>query len=127
RLEQIPSASFGLVLGMLGHAVGWPMPRGGAQMIARALASHLESLRGDIVTGKRVESLLELPRARALLFDVTPRQFMQIAADRLPISYRRKLEQYRYGPGVFKIDYALSDPIPWQAEECSRAGTVHVG
>jgi phytoene dehydrogenase-like protein len=126
-LEQTASAAFGLVLGMSAHAVGWPMPRGGAQQIADALAAHLRLLGGEIVTNTRVESLDALPLARAVLVDVTPRQLLRLAGARLPASYRRRLEAYRYGPGVFKLDYALRAPIPWQAAECRRAGTVHVG
>jgi phytoene dehydrogenase-like protein len=126
-MEQCASAAFGLVLGMMGHAVGWPMPRGGAQQIAEALASYLRSLGGEIRTQYRVENLEQLPSARAILMDLTPRQVLRVAGSRLPPTYRRRLEAYRYGPGVFKIDYALRGPIPWRAEACGRAGTVHVG
>jgi len=126
-LEQIPSAGFGLVLGMLGHAVGWPLPRGGSQQLANALAAHFRSLGGEIVVNRRVADLAELPLARAVLLDVTPKQLLIIAGDRLPGSYRKKLERFRYGPGVFKIDYALGGPIPWKATGCSQAGTVHLG
>ncbi|HWH71865.1 MAG TPA: NAD(P)/FAD-dependent oxidoreductase [Candidatus Sulfotelmatobacter sp.] len=126
-LEEIPSAAFGLVLGLLGHAVGWPLPRGGAQSIANALAAHLRSLGGEILTHSPVESLDQLPLARAILLDLTPRQVLRLAGHKLPVSYQRRLERYRYGPGVFKIDYALAAPIPWKAAACRRAGTVHVG
>jgi phytoene dehydrogenase-like protein len=126
-LEKLPTASFGLVLGILGHAVGWPLPQGGSQRIADALAAHLRALGGEIVTNTLVESLDRLPPARVIMFDLTPRQFLRLAADRLPPGYRRGLEKYRYGPGVFKVDWALDGPIPWQAAECARAGTVHVG
>jgi phytoene dehydrogenase-like protein len=126
-LEQPPSAAFGLVLGLLGHTVGWPIPRGGAQRIADALASYLTARGGEIRTDRRVESLDELPRARATLFDVTPRQLVRIAGDRLPTGYRRRLERYRYGPGTFKVDWALDGPLPWRAADCARAGTVHLG
>ena len=126
-LEQRPSASFGLVLATLGHARGWPFPRGGSQKIADALASYLRSLGGEIVTGARVESADELPPARAWLYDVTPRQLESIMGKRLPERYRRALSHYRYGPGVFKVDFALDGPIPWKARECARAGTVHLG
>jgi phytoene dehydrogenase-like protein len=126
-LEQPPSASFGLLLALLGHAVGWPVARGGSQRIANALASYLRSLGGEIVAGTAVKSLAELPRARAILCDVTPRQLLRIAGDRLPPGYRRQLERFRYGPGVFKLDWALDGPIPWNAPECARAGTVHMG
>lgn len=126
-LEKPPTASFGLVLGILGHAVGWPLPKGGSQRIADALAAYLRSLGGEIVTNSPVESLDALPPARLVMADITPRQFLGLAGDRLPPGYRRQLEGYRYGPGVFKVDWALDGPIPWQAAECLRAGTVHVG
>src|SRR6185503_13594775 len=115
------------VLGLLAHAVGWPMPRGGSQKISDALAAHFCSLGGVVQTKSPVNSLDELPRARAYLLDVTPRQLMQIAGTRLPSGYKEKLSRYRYGPGVFKTDYALSSPIPWLAPECARAGTIHLG
>ncbi len=126
-LDQPITAAFGLVLGILGHAVGWPLALGGAQTVADALASCLRSLGGEIATGSPVESLEALPRARAVLLDVTPRQLVRIAASRLPSWYRRRLTGYRYGPGAFKMDWALDGPIPWKAEECGRAGTVHLG
>ena len=126
-LTASPSAAFGLMLGLLGHHVGWPLPRGGSQAIADALASYLRSLGGEIECGRPVASLEELQPARAVLLDVTPRQLVRIAGDRLPSGYRRRLERYRYGPGVFKLDLALDGPIPWQAQECARAATVHLG
>jgi phytoene dehydrogenase-like protein len=126
-LEQVPSASIALVLGLLAHAVGWPMPRGGAQRIANALAEHFRSLGGEIVTAHCVNNLDELPSCRAVLLDLTPRQFLRIAEHRLPPRYARALRRFRYGPAAFKVDYALAAPIPWLAEECTRAGTVHVG
>jgi phytoene dehydrogenase-like protein len=126
-LERRPTAAFGLMLGMLGHTAGWPIARGGSQAIADSLASYLRSLGGEILLDRRVESMRELPPARAVLFDVTPRQLLRIAGDRLPGRYRRRLERYRYGPGVFKLDWALEGPVPWKAEECGRAGTVHLG
>jgi phytoene dehydrogenase-like protein len=126
-LEKVASASFGLVLGVTGHAVGWPLPRGGSQALADALASYLRSLGGEIATGAPVESLDELDGARTVLCDVTPRQFLALAGSRLTGRYRRALERYRYGPGVFKLDWALSAPIPWSAPQCEQAGTVHLG
>lgn len=126
-LEQSPSAAAGLVLACLGHAVGWPLPKGGSQQIAEALAAYLRALGGEIVTGFEVSSLKELPLAKAYLFDVTPRQLLQIAGDALPSRYQHQLERYRYGPGVFKLDLALDGPVPWKAPECSRAATVHLG
>jgi phytoene dehydrogenase-like protein len=126
-LDQLASAAVGLVLGIVGHAVGWPVPRGGSQSIARALASYLRSLGGEIVTGAPVSSIDELPSTRTVLCDLTPRQLLRIAGHRLPAAYRQKLERYRYGPAAFKLDWALDGPIPWKAAACSRAGTVHVG
>jgi len=126
-LEDPLTAAFGLVLGMSGHAVGWPLPRSGSQAVGDALAALVRAHGGEIVTDAPVASLAELPASRVALFDVTPRQLVAIAGDRLPAGYRRRLERYRYGPGVFKIDAALDGPIPWKAAECARAGTVHLG
>jgi len=126
-LEWPTTSAFGLMLGALGHVVGWPLPRGGSQAIADAMAAYLADLGGEIVTGHEVISLRELPPARAILLDVTPRQVVQLAGDQLPAKYRRQLNKYRYGQGVFKIDWALSEPIPWRAKACRRAGTVHIG
>lgn len=126
-LERAATSSFGLVLLALGHVHGWPVARGGSQQIADALASYLRSLGGEIETGAPVESLAELPRARAVLCDVTPRELVRLAGDRLLGRYRRALERFRYGPGVFKLDYALDGPVPWSAPECARAGTIHLG
>lgn len=126
-LERMATAAFGLVLGVTGHAVGWAMPRGGAGRITHALASYLRSLGGEIVTRRRVETIDDLPPARLILCDVTPRQLLRLAGHRLPASYRRQLERYRYGPAAYKIDWALDAPVPWKAEECLRAGTVHLG
>lgn len=121
------SAAFALVLGSAAHAVGWPFPRGGSQRIADALASVLHERGGEIVAERRVTSMGDVPPACAVLFDLAPRQVARIAGDRLPAGYRRALETYRHGPGVFKLDYALDGPVPWLAAECARAGTVHVG
>jgi phytoene dehydrogenase-like protein len=126
-LDRKPTAAFGLVLALLAHAVGWPIPRGGAQKIADALASYLRSLGGEIVTGAPVISVDDLPPARAVLCDVTPRQLLSIAGHKLSPAFRRSLLRYRYGPGAFKIDWALDGPIPWNAAECGRAATVHIG
>jgi phytoene dehydrogenase-like protein len=121
------TASFGLVLGLVSHAIGWPMARGGSQRIADALGAHLRSLGGEIATGHPVRSRGDLPDARVLLLDTSPGDLVRIAGDELPEGYRRALARYRYGPGVFKADYALDGPIPWRAGACLRAGTVHVG
>jgi phytoene dehydrogenase-like protein len=126
-LDAMASAAFGWVLAISAHAVGWPIPRGGSQQITNALASYFESLGGRIVVNNKVRSLNELADSAIALCDLTPRQFMEIAADRLPDSFCRKLSRYRYGAGAFKMDWALSDPIPWDAPECARAGTVHIG
>jgi phytoene dehydrogenase-like protein len=126
-LDRRPSAGFALVLGAMAHVAGWPLPRGGSQQISNALAAYLRSLGGEIVTGTRVESLDRLPPARAVLCDLSPRPFLRVAGNRLPSSYRRTLERYRYGMGVFKVDFALDRPIPWRDAVCAQAGTVHVG
>jgi len=126
-LDQSPTAAFGLLLGLLGHSGGWPLPKGGSQSISNALASCLRSLGGQIVTGTSIESFNDLPEARAILFDLTPRQILKIASNRLPSGYQRELQRYQYGAGVFKVDWALSSPIPWKARECATAATVHVG
>ncbi|HYX48362.1 MAG TPA: NAD(P)/FAD-dependent oxidoreductase, partial [Ktedonobacteraceae bacterium] len=126
-LEQSPTAGTGLLLGILGHAVGWPIARGGSQKIVDALAAYLLSLGGEIFTDVEVKSIDALPPARVILCDITPRQLLRIAGNYLPNSYQWQLKRYRYGPGIFKIDYALDGPIPWKAEECLRAGTVHIG
>jgi phytoene dehydrogenase-like protein len=123
------SPAVGLVLGAAAHVVGWPVPRGGAQAISDALIACLTELGGTVHTGRRIASLDELDADEdtLLLCDVTPRQLLRLARERLQKTYRKAMEDYRYGPGVFKIDYALSAPIPWKARECNRAITVHVG
>jgi phytoene dehydrogenase-like protein len=126
-LERIPTASFGLILGASGHAVGWPQPDGGAQRIPDALAAVLREHGGEIRTNWTVKSLHELPSARMILLDLTPAQLLRLGGTRWPAGYRRRLERYRYGPGVFKVDWALDGPIPWRAEACRRAGTIHLG
>jgi phytoene dehydrogenase-like protein len=126
-LEQAPSAAFGLVLGAAGHASGWPVARGGSQALADALAAYLRELGGEIITGAYIQSLDELPPATAILCDVTPRQLLRMAGERLSTVYRAALNHYRYGPGAFKVDYALDGPVPWRDPDCLRAGVVHVG
>ena len=126
-LEQRPSGGIGLVLATLAHVAGWPIPRGGAQRIAEAMAAYLRSLGGQIVTSAPVRSIDDLPSARAILCDLSPRPFLRIAGHRFPDRYRRQLERFRYGMGVFKIDWALDAAIPWRAPACGRAATVHVG
>jgi phytoene dehydrogenase-like protein len=126
-LESRGTGAFALMLQLLGHGVGWPIAEGGSAAITGAMASLLESLGGEIATDAPVRSLADVEGARAVLFDVTPRALLEIAGDALPGRYTRALRSFRYGPGVFKLDYALSDPVPWAAEEPRRAGTVHVG
>jgi phytoene dehydrogenase-like protein len=126
-LTRPVTTAFGLVLGLVGHAVGWPIPEGGSQRISDALAAHLRSLGGTIHTGTRVTSLDIAEGADAVLFDLTPRQFLDIAGNEVPERYRKTLRNYRYGPGVFKIDWALDGPVPWTAPECHQAGTIHLG
>lgn len=120
------TASAGLMLALAAHEVGWPVARGGSQAIADALISYLESLGGSVETRALVTTIGQLPSARAYLFDVMPHDLAAIAADRLPGGYRAALRRYRHGPAVFKVDYALSEPVPWKAGEARRAATVHV-
>jgi phytoene dehydrogenase-like protein len=126
-LEWSATAAFGLLLGICAHADGWPVARGGSQKVADALAAHFRSLGGVIETGRPVNTLDELPSARSVLCDVTPRQLMRLAGDKLPPAYARRLERFRYGPAAFKLDWALSAPVPWKSPACARAATVHLG
>ena len=126
-LEYWGSAAFGLVLAITGHCVGWPLARGGAQKLSEALAAYLLSLGGEIVCNTRVQKLDDLPPSRVVLCDLTPRQLLEIGAESLSSRYRKKLERYRYGMAAFKMDWALSGPVPWKAPECARAATVHLG
>ncbi len=126
-LSQLPTGAVALFFGLLAHMVGWPVAEGGSQRIADALVAHLRSLGGEVRTGHRVRSLDDVPAAGTVMFDLTPRQLARIAGDDLPSGYRARLERFRYGPGVFKVDWALDGPIPWRAAGCHRAATVHVG
>lgn len=126
-MDRWISSATALVLWATGYSVGWPFAQGGSQSIALALGDCLQDLGGRIATGIRVTRLDELPAARVLLCDVTPRQFLALAGDRVSSSERRSLQGYRYGPGVFKLDWALDAPIPWKSPACLRAGTVHLG
>ena len=126
-LEQPLSGGLALSLGVAGHAVGWPFARGGAVKLAQALAGALKEAGGEITCGWRVRSLDELPPARAVLCDVTPRALAQLAGPRLSDEFKKRLRLYRHGPGTFKLDWALDGPIPWRAAQVARAGTVHVG
>ena len=123
-LERRPSAGFGLALVAFGHVVGWPFPRAGSSALAEALAARLRELGGTIRTAVPAD---ELPRAELVLCDVMPRELVRLARGRLPARYERRLLRYRHGPGAFKVDWALSGPIPWRAEACRRAATVHLG
>jgi phytoene dehydrogenase-like protein len=123
-LERRPSAGFALALLTMSHAVGWPFPRGGAQRLTAALVARLAAFGGSVRTGTPVDVL---PEADLVLADVAPRELVRIALGRLPPRYEHELAGYRYGPGAFKLDWALSAPIPWRAPEVARAGTVHVG
>jgi len=127
-LDEPLSPAIGLVLGAAAHVVGWPVPRGGSQSITNALIAYLEKLGSAVYTGRRITSLAEVdPREGLVLCDLTPRQLLYIAGEQLQKTYRRAMREFRYGPGAFKIDYALSAPIPWAARECNRAITVHLG
>lgn len=126
-LSHAVSAAVGLVFAVTGHVETWPAARGGSHAITRALAAHFVELGGEVRLSTPVASLRELPPSRCVLFDLAPGQVLRIAGERLPAGYRRRLERYRYGPAVFKLDWALAGPIPWRARECLRASTVHVG
>jgi phytoene dehydrogenase-like protein len=126
-LDQAISGSFGMVMGVAAHAVGWPIPRGGSQSITNALCKYLVALGGQIHTSSRIESLAQLPPCDIALCDLTPRQLLHVAGTGLTSGFRNRLEKFRYGPGVFKVDYALSSPIPWRAADCLRAATLHLG
>ncbi|MFU8811626.1 MAG: phytoene desaturase family protein [Balneolaceae bacterium] len=126
-LNSLATTAIGLVLGTAGHAAGWPLPKGGSQQIAESMASLLRSLGGEIETDRRITDIRELGSPRAILFDVTPKQVVAMAGHRFPDAYNQRLEAYRYGNGVFKIDYILREPVPWKDADCRRAGTVHLG
>lgn len=126
-LTQLGTAAFGLMLGTMAHKIGWPIARGGSQSIADALVGYLRDLGGQIVTNSRVNVLSELPPAKAVFCDLTPRQILDIAGAAFPSSFCRKLRRYRYGPGAFKMDWALCAPVPWKAADCRMAATLHLG
>jgi phytoene dehydrogenase-like protein len=125
-LDAPATAAFALVLASAGHAVGWPIARGGSGAIVAALLACFRETGGEVVTGVPVSSVDELPTARAYVLDVTPKQLLAMAGDRLTVRYRKRLERFRYGPGVFRMDWALREPIPWRDPECARAATVHL-
>jgi phytoene dehydrogenase-like protein len=126
-LDQPITGSFGLMMAIPAHVVGWPIPRGGSQSLTSALIGYLEKHGGTVKTSSRVDNLDSLSDRDLILCDVTPRQLLNIGRNRFSRAYARQLQEYRYGPGAFKVDYALSAPIPWKAHECTRAATVHVG
>jgi phytoene dehydrogenase-like protein len=126
-LESAGSAAFGLVLATAAHAVGWPVVVGGSQRLADALVGEIRRLGGEVITDAPVRSLADLPPSRAVLLDVTPRQLVELAGERAPAAYIRRLRRFRYGPGVSKVDWALDGPIPWQNPDLARAGTIHLG
>jgi phytoene dehydrogenase-like protein len=126
-LEARGTAAFGIMLSVAGHAVGWPVARGGSQRLADALVAHFRSLGGEVQTGAPVEHLDELGAARVVILDLGPHQVARLGGDRLPAAYRRTLERYRYGAAAFKLDWALDGPVPWTAPGCLRAATVHLG
>lgn len=125
-LAQPVTAGVGLLLGALGHAVGWPVAVGGSQSIADALIARLRSNGGEVVMGHRVSDVDQLPSCRAIVLDLTPRQVLQVAGHRLPASYAQRLARWRYGAGAFKVDWALDAPAPWSDPRLSQAGTLHV-
>jgi len=126
-LRQPATAGYAMFLAALAHQVGWPVVRGGTENLAISLAASLQGLGGEIHTSSPVRSLAELPPARIVILDLTPRQVLAIAGDRLPTGYRRRLARFRYGPGVFKLDWALDAPVPWRDQRVADAGTVHLG
>ena len=126
-LEKAFTSSFGLILGTTVHSVGWPIAKGGSHSITKALAKYFESLGGEIELNSRIESLEQFPSNKPILFDLTPRQIITIADDRISTKLKNKLLNFKYGPGAFKVDFALSEPVPWLNEECKKAGTLHVG
>ena len=127
RLDRPGTAGFALLLGLLAHSAGWPVVEGGSEAITGALVRAVEAGGGSVETSHPVRDLSELPDARAVLLDVSARQLLSLLAGRLPSSYERALQKFRYGPGVCKVDWALREEVPWQAEICKQAGTVHLG
>jgi phytoene dehydrogenase-like protein len=127
KMDDTLSGAFGILLGVSAHAVGWPIPRRGSQSITNALCGHLTKLGGKVKTSSRIENVETLRDYNLTLCDVTPRQLLKIAGSRLSSQYRQRLQKYRYGSAAFKVDYALSQPIPWKAKACERAATIHLG
>lgn len=126
-MEAAGTAAYGLLLGLSAHAFGWPIAKGGTERIADALIARFRALGGEIVCGWRVDSVEELPRAKAYLFDVAPRALARICRSRLPSRYLAALQRYRHGPGACKVDWALREPVPWSNPHCARSATLHLG
>jgi phytoene dehydrogenase-like protein len=125
-LQSGGTAAIGLMLALAGHAKGWRFPKGGSGQISKALVSYFQSLGGEIKLGERITNLDQLPKSKCILFDMSPRRLAQLLKDLIPNSYRSRLEKIKYGPGVFKVDWALAGPIPWRARACAQAATVHL-
>jgi phytoene dehydrogenase-like protein len=126
-LEMNGTAAPALVLAITAHVAGWPVARGGSQQLTAAMVSYLESLGGKVITGFNVESLSQLPPDKIVLFDVTPRQLLKIAGKAMPETFKQSLNQFRYGMAAYKVDWAIREPVPWRAQECRLAGTLHLG
>jgi len=126
-LDKISTSAIGLVLGAVGHVENWPFPKGGSHAITQAMVEYLKTLGGEIETGRHISSLAEIPTSKVIFFNTTPAQLLEIAGDYVPSRYADKVKNFEYGAGVFKIDLALDEPIPWRDKECRKAGTVHVG
>src|SRR5262249_43189447 len=126
-LDECLSGAFGILLAATAHAVGWPIARGGSQSITNALCNQLGQLGGKVTTSTPIDSFRQLPDCDRIFCDVTPRQLLHIAGQELRESYKRILRRFRYGPGAFKVDYALNAPLPWRSADCARAATVHLG
>ena len=121
------TAALGMVFSLSAHLVDWPLPKGGSENISKAMAAYFTELGGKIQTGFKVQSLQELPEAKAYLFDIDPIQFANIASDALPNRYKKRLRNFNYGPGSFKVDWALDGPIPWKDPRCLEASVMHIG
>ncbi|HSR17203.1 MAG TPA: NAD(P)/FAD-dependent oxidoreductase [Ignavibacteriaceae bacterium] len=126
-LDKLITSAIGLVLIILGHRIGWPVSKGGSQKIADALALYFQSLGGSIETNHKINSLNELRDFNIILFDITPKQLLKIMGDKFPACYKKQLEKYTYGPGIFKVDWALNASVPFKNKECTQAGTIHIG
>ncbi len=126
-LNSMATTSIAMVFFATAHTNGWPLPEGGSQSLANALAGYFKHLGGEIETSNRIKKYEDIPNTKALLFDLTPHQVSEIMGDHFPASYQKKLSKYRYGSGAFKLDYILNEPVPWKDPQCKKAGTVHVG